>query len=179
VRRGRKATGLKQTAGLPGWYKKSRVALKIRVARLFCYGRMSERKILVVDDEASIREMLEMALGKAGYLVRLAIGAEEALGILRKEYIPVMFIDLGLEKMNGFELCANIRKRNPEAIIYALTGYAGIFWPQEMLAAGFNDYFAKPISLKYLCQAVKESFIKLDNKGRARKQGGTDEGEVF
>ena len=69
---------------------------------------MSERKILVVDDEASIREMLEMALSKAGYLVRLATGAEEALGILRKEYIPVMFIDVGLEKMNGFELCVNV-----------------------------------------------------------------------
>lgn len=124
---------------------------------------MSERKILVVDDEASIREMLEMALSKAGYLVRLATGAEEALGILRKEYIPVMFIDVGLEKMNGFELCENIRKSNPEAIIYALTGYAGIFGPQEMLEAGFDDYFGKPISLKNIYQAVKESFMKLDN----------------
>ena len=124
---------------------------------------MSKRKILVVDDEASIREMLEMALSKAGYLVRLATGAEEALGILRKEYIPVMFIDVGLEKMNGFELCENIRKSNPEAIIYALTGYAGIFGPQEMLEAGFDDYFGKPISLKNIYQAVKESFMKLDN----------------
>ena len=124
---------------------------------------MSERKILVVDDEASIREMLEMALSKAGYLVRLATGAEEALGILRKEYIPVMFIDVGLEKMNGFELCEKIRKSNPGAIIYALTGYAGIFGPQEMLKAGFDDYFAKPISLNNIYQAVKESFIKLDN----------------
>ena len=127
---------------------------------------MSERKILIVDDEASIREMLEMAFGKAGYLVRLATGAEEALGILIKEYIPVMFIDLGLEKMNGFELCENIRKINPEAIIYALTGYAGVFGPQEMLEAGFDDYFGKPISLKDIYQAVKESFIKLENKRR-------------
>lgn len=124
---------------------------------------MSERKILVVDDEAPIREMLEMAFAKAGYLVRMAAGAQEALRILRREYIPVMFIDLGLEKMNGFELCANIRKSNPEAIIYALTGYAGIFGPQEMLEAGFDDYFAKPISLKDMYLAVKESFIKLDN----------------
>jgi len=124
---------------------------------------MSERKILIVDDEASIREMLEMAFGKAGYLVRLATGAEEALGILRKEYIPVMFIDLGLEKMNGFELCENIRKINPKAIIYALTGYAGIFGPQKMFEAGFDDYFAKPISLKDIYLAVKKSFIKLEN----------------
>jgi DNA-binding NtrC family response regulator len=140
---------------------------------------MSQRKILIVDDEATIREMLEMAFGKAGYLVRLATGAEEALGILRKEYIPVMFIDLGLEKMNGFELCENIRKSNPEAIIYALTGYAGIFGPQEMLEAGFNDYFAKPISLKDIYQAVKKSFIKLENEGRSRNRGETNESEVL
>jgi len=125
--------------------------------------RMSKRQVLVVDDEASIREMLEMALGKAGYSVRLATGAEEALGILRKENIPVMFIDLGLEKMNGFELCENIRKSNPEAIIYALTGYAGIFGPQEVLEAGLDDYFAKPISLKDIYKAVKEYFITSDN----------------
>ena len=55
-----------------------------------------------------------------------------------------MFIDLGLETMNGFELCENIRKNNPDAIIYALTGYAGLFGPQEILEAGFDDYFAKP-----------------------------------
>ena len=52
---------------------------------------------------------------------------------------------------------------DPEAIIYALTGYAGLFGPREMLEAGFDDYFAKPISLKDLYRAVKESFEKLDN----------------
>ena len=65
--------------------------------------------------------------------------------------------------MNGFELCVNIRKNNPEAIIYALTGYAGVFGPREMLEAGFDDYFAKPIGLKDLYRAVKESFEKLDS----------------
>jgi CheY-like chemotaxis protein len=139
---------------------------------------MSQRKILIVDDEAPIREMLEMAFGKAGYLVRLAAGAEEALGILREEYIPVMFIDLGLEKMNGFELCENIRQSNPEAIIYALTGYAGIFGPQEMLEAGFNGYLAKPISIKDIYQAVKKSFIKLENYWRSRNKGETNKSEV-
>ena len=45
---------------------------------------MSEKKILVVDDEAQIREMLEMALNRAGYTVRLATGAEEALKIIAR-----------------------------------------------------------------------------------------------
>ncbi len=63
---------------------------------------MDEKKILIVDDEETIRELLEKAFCKAGYGVRLAPGAKEALEILRNEYIPVIFIDLGLEMMNGF-----------------------------------------------------------------------------
>jgi DNA-binding response OmpR family regulator len=97
---------------------------------------------------------------------------KKALEILRKEYIPALFIDLGLERMNGFELGENIRKINPKAIIYALTGNIKIFGPREMLETGFDNYFAKPISLKDIHRAVKESFIKLDSYRRARKQGG-------
>jgi DNA-binding response OmpR family regulator len=119
---------------------------------------MSKRKILIVDDEAAIREMLEMALSKAGYVVRLAAGAAEALRILRKDNIPVIIIDLGLEKMNGFELCANIRKINPNAIIFALTGYAGLFEPQEVLNSGFDYYFGKPTSLKNIYENVRACF---------------------
>jgi DNA-binding response OmpR family regulator len=122
---------------------------------------MNEKKVLVVDDEAQIREMLETALSKAGYTVHPAPGAEEAFKIIAQEEIPVMFIDLGLEAMNGFELCENIRKSKPDAIIFALTGYAGLFGPQDILEAGFDDYFAKPIRLKDLYEATAKSFEKL------------------
>ena len=124
---------------------------------------MCARKILVVDDEPIILDLLDNAFSKVGYSVFLATNADEAFEILKQESIPLVFIDLGLGVMNGFELCENIRKGNPEAIIYALTGYAGLFGPREMLEAGFDDYFAKPISLKDLYRAVKESFEKLDS----------------
>jgi CheY-like chemotaxis protein len=123
---------------------------------------MAERKILVVDDEPIILEMLSDAFGKAGYAVFQSTNAEQAIEILGQETIPVMFIDLGLETMNGFELCEYIRKENPEAIIYALTGYAGLFGPNEIFEAGFDNYFAKPISLQDIYTAVRESFEKLD-----------------
>jgi DNA-binding response OmpR family regulator len=116
---------------------------------------MNKGKILVVDDEPIILDMLEDAFSKVGYSVFLATNADEAFKILKHESIPLMFLDLGL--------CENIRKDNPEAIIYALTGYAGLLGSQEMLESGFDDYFAKPISLKDLYQAVKASFEKLDS----------------
>lgn len=122
---------------------------------------MIEKKILVVDDEAQILEMLDMALSKAGYIVRLATGADEAFDIIAREKIPVMFIDLGLEAMNGFELCEHIRESHPDAIIFALSGYAGLFGPREILEAGFDDYLSKPIRLKAIYEALRKSFEKL------------------
>jgi DNA-binding response OmpR family regulator len=122
---------------------------------------VDEKKILIVDDEDAIRELLEKAFCKAGYCVHLATGAEDALEILRNEYIPVIFIDLGLETMNGFELCRYIRKDNPSAFIYALSGNAELFSPHENRGSGFDDYFTKPVSLKTLYKVAKNSFEKI------------------
>lgn len=122
---------------------------------------MDEKKILIVDDDDTIRELLEKAFCKAGYGVRLAPGAKEALEILRNEYIPVIFLDLGLKKMNGFELCGIIRKDSPSAFIYALSGNAELFRPPENRGAGFDDYFTKPVSLKALYKVAKDSFEKI------------------
>jgi CheY-like chemotaxis protein len=99
---------------------------------------MCARKILVVDDEPIILDMLDDAFSKVGYSVFLATNADEAFGILKQESISLMFIDLGLETMSGFELCGHIRKNNPEAIIYALTGYAGLLGSHKIFEAGFD-----------------------------------------
>ena len=104
-----------------------------------------------------------MAFCKAGYCVRLATSAEEALEILRKENISVIFVDIGLEKMNGFELCGHIRKDNPRALIYALSGYPELFLPQDISDGGFNDYFSKPISIENLYKVVKDSLRRYNN----------------
>ena len=71
---------------------------------------MIEHKILVVDDEAAIREMLTTAFTRAGYAAFTAVNGEQALEILKQESIPLMFIDLGLQTMTGFELCERIRQ---------------------------------------------------------------------
>lgn len=124
---------------------------------------MCAKKILIVDDEPQILNLLEDALCKEGYSVYLASDANEAFEALKQETINLMFIDLGLESINGFELCKNMRKNYPKALIYALTGYSGFFDPQVFIAAGFDDYFDKPINLKDLYKTVKESFERVDS----------------
>jgi two-component system copper resistance phosphate regulon response regulator CusR len=124
---------------------------------------MCARKILIVDDEPLIQNLFDEAFSNAGYSVYLAADANEALGILKQGSIPLMIIDLALKSMNGFELCKNIRKDNPGAIIYALTGYFGYYNAQELFEAGFYGIFDKPIILKDLYQVVEDSFEKLDS----------------
>ena len=123
-------------------------------------------KILVVDDEASIREMMDQALGDAGYDVLLAEGSEKALEITDREDIAVVFLDLRLFGMNGIELCRQIRKKKPLCILYAMTGWSGLFEITECREAGFDDYFAKPLRLEVIQKAVFEA---LDKRNRWKK----------
>jgi DNA-binding response OmpR family regulator len=119
-------------------------------------------KILVVDDEMSIRSLFEEVLSEAGYDVHLAENGELALDILKQEEIGVIFLDLRLFGMNGIELCRNIRKTNPVSMIYAMTGWAALFEIEECREAGFDDYFTKPVSPETLSKAVEDAFEKLN-----------------
>ena len=121
-----------------------------------------ERKILVVDDEMSVRDLFEDAFCDIGYDVRSAEGAEQALDILKEEYIDVIFLDLKLFGMNGIELCRQIRNSKPISIIYAITGWSTLFEIEECREAGFDDYFTKPVKLDMLFKAVEDAFEKLD-----------------
>lgn len=121
----------------------------------------NNRKILIVDDEAPIRDMLQRALNRVGYEVSTATCAEEALEILAKDQFPVIFIDLWLGTMDGFKLCELIRTDNHDAIIYALSGYAGLFDPSDFKEAGFDGYDSKPINIQNLFKIVKDSFERI------------------
>ncbi len=122
---------------------------------------MSEKRILVVDDEKQIRDMYSQAFTRAGYKVTTAESAEEALEIVRKTAFFVLFLDLNLPGMNGVELCRQIRNQYPMAIPLAVTGFASLFELTDCRDAGFEDYFAKPASLSDLLEAAEHAFKKL------------------
>ena len=122
---------------------------------------MNNRRILVVDDEALICEMMKWAFTNAGYDVQTAESAEKALELIKTYKYMVFFLDLNLPGMNGIELCRIIRKDNPLTVAYAVTGYASTFEVFDCREAGFEDYFTKPVELKTLFQAAEQAFQKL------------------
>ncbi|MBF0303462.1 MAG: response regulator, partial [Desulfamplus sp.] len=123
---------------------------------------MVDKRILVVDDEESICLLLKSALITKGYEVFTAGNPSDALEVLDKNTILVMFIDLNLPEMTGVELCKEIIKRNPLTIAYAITGYASHFELAECKSAGFEDYFKKPVRLMDIFNAAASAFEKLE-----------------
>ncbi len=120
------------------------------------------KRILVVDDEEGIRDILTKAFTRAGYEVKTAASAEEALEILNQELYPLQYIDLQLPEMNGIELCRRVRRENPTSMLIAITGYASVFQIVEARDAGFDDYFLKPFKVEDLLESAKDAFKKLE-----------------
>lgn len=121
-----------------------------------------DKKILVVDDEKAVRNLLQQAFSRAGYTVSTAENAELALGLLTHENIFVMFFDLDLPGMSGIELCAQVKKNIPVSVIYAITGYASVFELTECIEAGFEDYFKKPVNISTLINKADSAFEKIE-----------------
>lgn len=123
---------------------------------------MLVKKILIVDDEKAIINLLKQTFSRAGYDVRSAESAEKALEILENENINVMFFDLNLPQMNGVELCKVVKKNMPMSVIYAITGYASLFELAECREAGFEDYFKKPVNISTLLEKAASGFEKIE-----------------
>jgi len=123
---------------------------------------MPDKKILVVDDEIAILEVMKEIFALKGYSVSAVESAEEALDILNKEAFAVMFLDLKLPGMDGIELCKRVRKNNLGAVIYALTGYTNFYTLMDCRVAGFDDFFVKPVGLEVLIRAAEDAFEKVE-----------------
>ncbi|MFQ4137652.1 PAS domain S-box protein [Nodosilinea sp. PGN35] len=115
-------------------------------------------QILVVDDEADMRELASFILTQAGAQVATAASAIQALSQLNQSVPDLLLCDIGMPEMNGYALIQQIRQRrrdqggNLPAI--ALTAYAGEINQQQALAAGFQRHLAKPIEPDLLVKAI-------------------------
>ena len=101
-------------------------------------------RVLVVEDEAAIREVLKADLSAAGYSVDLAADGEEGLYAGSEYPIDVAIIDLGLPNMSGLELIRQLRARGKTYGVLILTARDRWQDKVEGLSAGADDYVAKP-----------------------------------
>jgi len=121
-----------------------------------------EKTILIVDDEITVREIFKDFFGASGYRVLTAEGADNAVEILKDRQVDVIFLDLRLFGTNGLELGRRIRRENPLSILFAITGWAGLFEVEECREAGFDDFFVKPVEFDMLQKAVEDAFERVE-----------------
>ena len=118
-------------------------------------------KILVVDDESSIRRILETRLSMIGYDVISAANGEEALIMFRKEYPSLVVLDVMMPKLDGYGVCQEIRKESDVPIIM-LTALGDVSDRITGLELGADDYVIKPFSPKELEARIKSVLRRAD-----------------
>jgi PAS domain S-box-containing protein len=118
--------------------------------------RAPPQRILIVDDNADSAHSLALLLTLSGHTTRVALSSEEALAGAVSFEPQVALLDIGLPRMNGYELARRLRRApNLAAVrLIALTGYGQTEDRERALAAGFDDHLIKPVDLSALERAL-------------------------
>lgn len=109
-------------------------------------------RILLIEDDAAIREMLSRRLALRGHAVELAADGEQGLAMIRASPPEVVLLDHGLPGMSGWDVARALRADPAYASlpIIALTAHAGEPSRREAMAAGCNRFLSKPVDMKAL-----------------------------
>ncbi|MGM9571299.1 MAG: response regulator transcription factor [bacterium] len=125
---------------------------------------MNSKKILIVDDEPNIIELLAFHLQKEGYQVITADNGLKALEAAEKEQPDFIILDVMLPEMDGFEVCKNLRARQNNAPVLMLTAKDDEISKVLGLEIGADDYLVKPFSTRELIARIKTIFRRLKPK---------------
>ena len=112
-------------------------------------------KILVIDDEQGIRDLLDTLLSRKGYDVLLAENGQKGLEIFRRERPDVMVLDLKMAGMDGLTVLRQVRSLNPKQPVIMLTGAWTPASELQARALGVTEYVEKEFSLHLLGDALK------------------------
>jgi two-component system, NtrC family, response regulator PilR len=113
--------------------------------------------ILVVDDELSMRELLELMLDREGYQVTCASNGREAIELLDELTFDLLLCDIRLGDMNGIEVLKEAKGRAPNTVVIMISAYASTETAVEAMNAGAYDYVPKPFHNEELKQTIKKA----------------------
>jgi DNA-binding response OmpR family regulator len=109
-------------------------------------------RVLIVEDEAGVRQVLERGLAKSGFDTNGVAGAAHALAV---DDYEIALVDLGLPDGDGVDLCRTLKARRPERPIIVVTGRDDELDVVDALEAGADDYVTKPFSLAVLTARIR------------------------
>ena len=101
-------------------------------------------RVLLVDDEATQREMLASHLKEEGYVVVLAADGEAAIRALAEEQVDLVLTDQRMPKVDGLQLLAHVRRISPDTPVVLMTAYGSVSQAVDAIKEGATDYLCKP-----------------------------------
>lgn len=113
--------------------------------------------ILVIDDEARIREACSLVLSDRGFTVSSAADGEEGLEMIRNNYFDIVLVDLMMPKISGFDVLSEVRANHPDTVVIVITGYATLEHSIEAMKKGAFDFIPKPFTPDQLRAVVDKS----------------------
>lgn len=132
----------------------------------------AECKILIVDDEEMLRNLLVKILVQEGYDVDTAENGEEALDKLSQTPYDLLISDIKMPKMNGFELLKNVRSKYPSVGVIIMTAYGDSYSVKDALLLGADEYITKPFKSFEINLIVERAYWRLmSGRGNISKEG--------
>ena len=114
-------------------------------------------QILVLDDEPSIRWVMERTLSQGGYIPRLAADAPEARQLLKNHSIRLAFVDINLPGQDGLSFTREILKKYPSLLTIVMTGESTMYTTVEAMKSGVFDYLPKPFNIEEIEELVRRA----------------------
>lgn len=119
---------------------------------------MGEGKILIIDDEQNIRDILRLHLEQGGFNVLEAKDGEEAIEVMKEGAnlvnVGLILCDIRMPKINGVEAIEYFLKENPSIPLLVLTGYPDSELAVSLIKKGVKDYLVKPVEKEKLLEKV-------------------------
>ncbi len=120
-----------------------------------------KKTILLVDDEADIREVLEITLSDMGYHILTANNGEDALSLFVTQRPEIVLTDIKMPGMDGIELLQRIKRENPDAEVIMITGHGDMDLAIKSLKHNATDFITKPINMDALEISLKRTHDKI------------------
>jgi two-component system response regulator PilR (NtrC family) len=121
---------------------------------------MIKDKILVADDEQSMREFLDIMLKKEGYKVSLASNGEEVAKLVENDLFDLVLLDIRMPKLDGISALKKIKANAPETIVIMITAYASADTAIKAMKEGAYDYITKPFKVEEIKLIIKNALEK-------------------
>src|SRR3989442_1514994 len=121
--------------------------------------RMSSEHILIVDDEPAIQATLRGGLEDKGYRVTAVGSCADALRVVADEPPDLTFLDIWMERMDGLETLAEIKRLRPDALVVMISGHGTIETAVKATKLGAYDFIEKPLSLEKTLLTVTQALV--------------------